>query len=267
LWLGYYRRAAPSAQLIVVDHASDDGSTDNLAGVCRIPLPRDAHDENDRTTMLNSLHQAFLRYYDLVIYVDCDELIVPDPTKSASLEAHLNASDYAYASPVGINVLHIASLEPPLDFSRPLLRQRRFGQFASVMCKPVVTRVPLQWQPGFHCCDKPYNIDPDLYLFHIKAIDRECALQRQRLLRGISWSQRAIEMGASAHHRATDDQFLDLFFDRSARDYQQFGAQPFAFDAEIARLMQNVEQIADVHAAPQFAGPIVEIPDRFRTAF
>jgi hypothetical protein len=40
IWIRYYRRAAPSATLFVVDHASDDGSTDHIPEVNKLPLPR-----------------------------------------------------------------------------------------------------------------------------------------------------------------------------------------------------------------------------------
>ena len=79
IWIGHYRRTAPSANLFVIDHGSDDGSTAPVSGVTRIPLPRGELDERDRTFLINSLQQGFLRYYDIVIYADCDELLVPDP--------------------------------------------------------------------------------------------------------------------------------------------------------------------------------------------
>src|SRR5205814_1216431 len=76
IWIRHYRRVAPSAALFVIDHSSDDGSTGFLFGVNKIPLPRNELDERDRTFFINSLQQGFLRYYDTVIYTDCDELLV-----------------------------------------------------------------------------------------------------------------------------------------------------------------------------------------------
>src|SRR5262249_49363829 len=154
--------------LFIIDHASDDGSTDNLPDVTRIPIPRDKMDELDRTFLINSLQQGLLRYYDIVIYTDCDELLVADPRTSPNLEAHLTQRRFPHAKPVGVNVLQIVDLDQPLDYSQPLLRQRRYGQFHSALCKPVITRVPLTWEPGFHSCDQRVAVDEDLYLFHIK---------------------------------------------------------------------------------------------------
>lgn len=267
IWVGHYHRMAPSAALFVVDHSSSDGSTARVSGVNRIPLPRDKLDERDRTFLINSLQQGFLRYYDIVIYTDCDELLVPDPAKSAALDAYLAALSYPYASPIGINVLHIADLEPAIDFTRPLLLQRRYGQFQSSLCKPLVTRVALTWEPGFHSCNLRPHVDKSLYLFHIKQIDKEEALRRHHVVQRLPWSEAAIAANHGAHHRYADERFLREFFLDPANQLHQAGAQEFTFDAEIGRLQQETRQHAGIYSVPDFKGPVVEIPGDFRTAF
>jgi hypothetical protein len=267
IWIRHYRRIAPSANLFVLDHSSDDGSTESLYGVYKIPLPRDSLDERDRAFLINSLQEGFLRYYDIVIYTDCDELLVPDPAKSATLEAHLRDRSYSYASPIGINVLHIVAVEPPIDFTRPLLHQRRYGQFHSNMCKPVVTRVPLKWEPGFHTCDQAINIDEDLYLFHTKQIDKDQGMRRQHLSRQLPWSRTAIEASHGAHHRYDDDRFVREFFLDPTNQLRDLGAHDFVFDSEIARLRKETHELSGVFQVPDFKGPVVEIPPIFRTAF
>ena len=267
IWVRHYRRTAPNANLFVIDHSSDDGSTANLYGVTKIPLPRDELDERDRTFFINSLQQGFLRYYDIVIYTDCDELLVPDPTKSANLDTYLWDRPYSYASPIGINVLHIADIEPAIDFTRPLLLQRRYGQFQSNMCKPLVTRVALTWEPGFHSCNQRPNIDKSLYLFHIKQIDKGEALRRQHIVQQLPWSAAAIEAKHSAHHRYDDERFVREFFLDPANELRQLGAREFVFDPEIARLQAETRERSAIFHLPDFKGPVVEIPENFRTAF
>src|SRR4029077_10527919 len=175
----------------------------------------------------------------------CDELLVPNPARSATLEAHLTDSRYPYASPIGINVIHIVDAEPPIDLTQPILLQRRYGQFHSQMCKPLITRVPLKWEPGFHSCDQRLNIDRDLYLFHIKQIDKEQALRRQHMSRRISWSKDAIDSSHWAHHRYDDERFVREFFLDPANELRQLGAREFAFDSEIARLQAEAREHSD----------------------
>ena len=267
IWIRHYHRVAPSAALFVIDHSSDDRSTGFLFGVHKIPLPRHEFDERDRTFLINSLQQGFLRYYDIVIYTDCDELLVPDPAKATALDRYLWDQPYSYASAVGINVIHIVDIEPAIDFTKPLLSQRRYGQFQSSLCKPLVTRTALTWEPGFHTCNQPPNIDASLYLFHIKQIDRDEALRRHHLVQRLPWSGAAIEAGHGAHHRYDDERFLREFFLDPANELRERGAQEFAFDSEIARLQQEVREHSGIFALPDFKGPIVEIPEIFRAAF
>jgi len=267
IWLSHYRRMAPSANLFVIDHSSDDGSTEHLPGVNKIPLPRDELDERDRVSLVNSLQQGFLRYYDVVIYTDCDELIVPDPAKAATIEEHLLHRRYSYASPIGINIVHIVDAEPPIDFTRPLLAQRRYGQFDAQMCKPIITRIPLRWQPGFHSCNWPINVDDDLYLFHTKQIDKDHALRRQQLSRLFPWSSDAIAADHSVHHRYDDERLLRELFLDPTHDLRQQGVRAFAFGAEIARLREETRELSGIYHTPAFKGPIVEIPALFRAAF
>ena len=267
IWLRHYRRIAPTANLFVIDHSSDDGSTALLSGATRIPLPRDELDEHDRTFLINSLQHGLLRYYDIVIYTDCDELLVPDPAKSARLDTYLWDQPYSYASPVGLNVIHIAEIEPAIDFTRPLLLQRQYGQFRSTMCKPVITRVALTWEPGFHTCNRSPNIDRNLYLFHIKQIDKDEALRRQHIVQQLPWSAADIEANHGAHHRYDDERFVREFFLDPANELRQLGAREFAFDPEIARLQGETHERSGIFHLPDFKGPVVEIPRSFRTAF
>lgn len=267
IWLRHYRRTAPTAALFVIDHASDDGSTDNLAGVNKIPIPRETLDEIDRTYLINSLQQGLLRYYDTVIYTDCDELIVANPTKSGSLEAHLQSEGYPYAAPIGLHIVHIVDREPPIDFTQPLLRQRRYAHFHSRACKPAITRVPLHWSPGFHTCERQPNIDKDLFLFHIKQIDKDEALRRQHFRQNLSWSRRAIDFRHSAHHRYADERFIRELFLEPADQLRRFGARGFSFEHEIARVQEEAHAVSGMFAIPEFKGPLVEIPEYLRDAF
>ena len=267
LWVDYYRRTAPAAALFVVDHGSDDGSTENLAGVHTIPLPRTPMDEWKRVKLIRSLQRAFLQFYDVLVYTDCDEIIVADPRVSASLEDYLAGTTYPYASPVGLNLLHISSVEGPLDASQPVLSQRRHCQFSPVMCKPLITREPLAWEPGFHTCDKPLFIDRNLYLFHTKLVDRSRALARQQISRSIEWSTEAINARHGAHHRYDDERFVREYFLDVENQVKKQGIKEFGFDAEIERVENETIEKSGVYHIQDFRGAIVRIPERFSTIF
>ena len=266
IWIRHYRRIAPSAALFVIDHGSDDGSTEHLPGVSKIPVPRDKLDEIDRVFLVSSLQHGFLRYYDVVIYTDCDELLVPDPAIASTLDAYLSRTDYPYASPIGLNLLHMIDIEPPLDLTRPILRQRRYCQFASQLCKPVITRVPVNWQPGFHSCDREFHIDRHLYLFHLKQIDKDQALRRLQLSRTLQWSKLAIDANHWGHHRFDDERFLREFFIDPSNELK-CGLGPFTFEVEIAKVYSEAQEISGAFHLPGFRSRVMEIPERFRSVF
>jgi hypothetical protein len=267
IWMRHYRRIAPTARLFVIDHSSDDSSTDQLDGATRIWLPRDKFDERDRAFLVTSLQQGLLRYYDSVIYTDCDEMLVPNPAQSATIEEHLAKSRLAFASPIGISIIHIVDVEPALDFSQPLLAQRRFGKFHSHLCKPIVSRIPLKWEVGFHLCDRPFQVDRGLYLFHLKQIDRDTALERQHVTQRVKWSDAAVAANHSVHHRYEDEHFLKEFFLEPAAEFKASGAHSFCFDSELARMEDECHELGGFFHIPNIRGPIVELPEALRAAF
>jgi hypothetical protein len=72
-----------------------------------------------------------------------------------------------------LNVVHDAQREPQLDADRPVLGQRTWAKFIPLMCKPALKRTPAPWVAGSHGTTVPFEIDPDLYLFHLKFAERE----------------------------------------------------------------------------------------------
>jgi hypothetical protein len=82
---------------------------------------------------------------------------------------------------VGLNSVHNLAAEGALDPSAGILEQRRFVKFVPNMCKPLVTRVPLEWTSGFHGCSARYRVDPELLQVHLKFFDATRAVENQRV--------------------------------------------------------------------------------------
>ena len=150
IWLRHYTAHCPGAILFVVDHGSDDGSTANRMGANLIRLPRSPFDDGDRAEAMSHLQKALLKFYDVVIFTDCDEMLVADPRWHPSLPTFLNEVHGEVVAPVGLNVQHIPDVDPPLDLTAPILGQRRHVEFGVAFCKPIVVRTPVTRAPGFH---------------------------------------------------------------------------------------------------------------------
>jgi Glycosyl transferase family 2 len=269
IWLRYYGEAFGDRNLFVIDHSSTDGSTANLGDVNRLWLAREELDEHRRCVFMASFAKGLLEYFDTVIYTDCDEMLVPDPAEFSSLKDYLDKNDFEYMAPVGLNVHHIMSLEPALDLTKPILRQRRFARFTGSMCKPLITRIPLIWGTGFHACNQPIRIDPRLFLLHLKAMDYDTALKKQKMTREMKWAASSLEANHGVHARYDDDRFVrELFLDPgNLATSPQHGVQPFEFSGEIARIKAEMVHHNGIFHGPHFNGRIVELPDRMRDAF
>jgi hypothetical protein len=191
IWIRHDRAQCPGAHL-VIDHGSDDGSTDGLADVTVITLPRTPLDEAGRVRIVEGVQRDLLLDHAVVICTDCDEILLADPQRHASLAAFLDAVPDDFIAPAGVHVLHDFETEPALDPSAPILAQRRFVEFGSGMCKPMIGRVPLAWDVGFHGSDQRPAYRPDLIHFHLGDVDRDIALHRLALTRAITWSDASL---------------------------------------------------------------------------
>ncbi|HET7736818.1 MAG TPA: glycosyltransferase family 2 protein [Nocardioidaceae bacterium] len=179
-WVTYYGEQLGYDNLVVFDDNSRDGSTDDLPctvhrlpelDATRVPF------EKARMDLVSRATNGFLSWYDVAVFTDVDEFLVPDPAKHDGLQSYLAArTDRPAVGALGLNVVHHPS-EGPIDASKPVLGQRRFAKFVPLMCKPAVKRVPTEWTAASHGIRTPFEVDPELFMLHLKFYDRD-ALRR-----------------------------------------------------------------------------------------
>ena len=190
LWIRYYGSQFGVENLYVVDDNSEDGSTDALpCDVLHIPPIRGGKFNSTRMAMVGNLGRSLLELYDVVMFCDTDEFIVPDPAVWPGLRQYVEARSDENLNAVGslgFNVVHNVGVEPALDLDAPLLGQRQLAKFLPLMCKPAIKWVPAHWSDGTHGVRTPYEVDPELWMFHMKFGDRdhlqEAADHRQRMV-------------------------------------------------------------------------------------
>jgi len=263
IWLKYFGANFGARNLYVVDRESNDGSTADLGDANRILLPRTKFDEHRKTGLLTSLHRSLLHEFDAVIYTDCDEVIVPDPAIYGSLAEYVSKMSGDYVGCVGLNIHHVISREPPLDLGRPVLSQRKYARFMSATCKTLISRTPINWLPGFHSCDKPPRIDPDLYLIHLKFMDYGIGMARQKVNLDTAWSERSLNENFGAHHRYGYERFVREGFLDAVNMVTNSVLDPFDFAGRIQEIVSGTEERDGFHHIPMGLTSWVEIPDRF----
>jgi hypothetical protein len=187
-WVSHYAGQVGADRLLVVDDNSTDGSTDDLpCPVVRLPATLRKPFEAARMGIASGIAAGLLDAFDAVAFTDADELLVADPARHAGLRELLAARPKAdILGVLGLNVIHHLTREGPLDPDRPVSEQRRLAKFLPLMCKPAVKRVPAAWAHASHAVTEPYEVDPDLYMFHLKFADRdhlrEVADHRRRMV-------------------------------------------------------------------------------------
>jgi hypothetical protein len=270
-WVSYYGRQFGDANLFVIDDGTTDGSTDGLGcTVLRIPpAPWKQNWMQTRIDLVNGLSRGLLACFDVVVFTDVDEFLVPDPREYADLPAFINAHpDDDVIAPVAVNVVHRVGVEPALDPHRPILAQRTHAKFVPVMCKPLIKRVAAPWMMGFHGIRSPYPIAPDLLLVHLKYYDVEALVgvaQARKDLhdnfgRGAaasSWSLSAVEI-----------QRLLLAWVEKAGDGPLPELEPADIDVStVVRQQQNgFYRSTGRQLVAMENNPLMVIPARFREA-
>jgi hypothetical protein len=269
IWQRHYATQLGAEHCYLVDHGSDDGSTDSLGGVNRIRIPRSAQDDPKRARFISGIAAALLEWYDWVLYSDVDELVVADPARYAGIPAWCASAQAETGHAIGLDLHQVPDLEAPIDPARPVLQQRRWARFSSAMCKLVLLRRPAAWAPGFHCAGGvPVEFD-GLFLFHLRYYDRARGAARLAKTRAMPW---AIE-GAGSHQRMSDQDWLAMFDAIAAlprrEDVAFDPAEPPLSDwlGRLKASMQGRENETyrfDLHIS---ADSLWAVPDRFRGIF
>jgi len=261
IWRRYYGDAIGEQNLYLLDHGSNDASTASLGAINRVRIPRDDFDEEQRATFVSRFQASLLCYYDIVIFSDVDEILIPDPDKFSGLPEFVKHRCDQFVTAIGIEVQHLCDIEADIKLDRPILSQRRYVRFAADYCKPLISRIPLAWEAGFHSCNYPPSVDRDLFLFHLKLMDRKLATEQLRKARNIRWSENALRKNHSFQNRLNDHEFTSSMFPYSAETIKPLLVEGFDFSIDLERFVTDRPNLFQ-----NFKGAVAAIPERFHNA-
>jgi hypothetical protein len=200
LWLKYYSKHFDAKDIYVLDHQSDDGSTDDFNGKYnKILVNNSVH--FDHEWLLNTVknqQKTLLQNYNYVLFAEADEFIVADPEKyPGGLHEYVNSVNVDVVNCDGYDVIHnFFEGESDIDLTTSIIgSQRNF--WVKIPCpkpkpartnappydKPLLSRIPLPWVQGFHNLSGEYdkrfrNLDTSLKLFHLHRFDINTMIQR-----------------------------------------------------------------------------------------
>ena len=210
--------------------------------------------EKGRLKFLSERAAALLAEgYDLVIGVDADEFVVPDPKLGLSLPEYLDKQKIGVSlSALGLDFGQKLGEEADVTDAFPFLEQRHYAQIGTRYTKPSVVAKPCVWGSGFHRIKgHNFRIGKDLYLLHFGYFDMKRLQDRfqdkDRLAQG--WEK----------HMHKRSRAIRLVTDLSARDFDRW--------CGMARICQSVVRPPYAWNKPAMFGLriIVRIPERFQS--
>lgn len=189
-WLKHYGKIG--ADVFVLDHESNDGSTAPRDGVTFIQVEREKTD--DVGWMLRTVETHFREFcltYQRVIFAEVDEFLVPDPAlfersveqpnrgpQPGALARFLSGMPKIAITAGGWDVCQRPT-DAPLNASCAILGQRGWKRNFRYD-KTLIASAPLTWEVGFHRTANitPPDPNPGLLLVHLHYADREVAWNR-----------------------------------------------------------------------------------------
>lgn len=184
-WIAHNAAIVPRQHLFILIDGLDQTPIPEAEGCQYLMLPRVQIGpgwEARRWVILSDFAATLLGRFDVVVLNDVDELLITDPALGMPLgRAIARAHEVGVISPFALEIIHRPDLEPePLDPARPILGQRRHVRINATYCKPCVISQPVRWSLGGHYCDFPtLHLDDNLFLIHLRYIDRSMLLDRQ----------------------------------------------------------------------------------------
>jgi hypothetical protein len=206
IWLRHYSKHVGLNNCFIIDHGSDDGSTESLIGCNVIRVPRDSYDPVVQSLYNSKFCSSLLCWYKRVIYSDVDEILVPDPNIAETLFDYCTRPLPDIVTAIGLNVQQIPDLEAAIDITMPISNQRSWVLASASMCKPLLINRDIRWSGGSHSADAKLVFD-HLYMFHLRWFDFDIGMARLARTRKMDWARDA----SGQHARLNDDDWTQQF--------------------------------------------------------
>lgn len=139
------------------------------------------------------VNSLFAKGYTCIISADADEFIIADPDKYDGLRHFVETNKDKYYHCQGYEIVQNQDEEGDIDFTKPVLPQRKYWWKDARYNKPLVFRELLNWVIGKHFIEgkeqELWSPHPDLYLFHLTRVDLFAYIARPNQNRKPEWFQ------------------------------------------------------------------------------
>lgn len=189
-WLDYFSRHLGRENLYVFAHGGEPEILALCQGTNVSILPRDqitVDFDHDRWALLSHVTSGLTRFYDTVLCLDVDELLIPTTADKSLADVLANLPKGQVWAVPGFELFRTSDdgVElPETDPIAPLCRSALFSPFYSKSC---IAGRAVRFTPGGHgLYDEPPEILTDLALLHLRFVNRSEHLRRRTLRRQLA---------------------------------------------------------------------------------
>lgn len=213
IWIKHYKKYFNVADIYVLDHESNDGSTNNL-DVNVIPVTNElAFDHQWLVDTVQNQQVKLLEEYESVLFAESDELIYTlEKPLNEVIDDFLQDESITHQTCLGLEVIERIGEEKPLEQTDDIFEHRSYWFQHPLYNKTLLSKVPLNWVWGFHHTDNTQpNIKFGLFLCHLHRCDFEMMLKRHEE-RAKKWNLKNDGAGVGFQHRIGDREGVLMYF-------------------------------------------------------
>jgi hypothetical protein len=211
IWLKHYKRYFDNSDIYVLDHQSNDGSTEGLDVNVELVINEIAFDHQWLVNTVENFQVKLLENYESVLFVEIDEIIYTlDKPLNEVIVDFINDENLLVQSCVSRDLLQILETEKSLNKGDLIIENRNYWFEDTIYHKTLLSKVPLKWVVGFHfITNHNTNHTLNLRMCHLHRFDFE--LMCERNIHRINNTQ--IEGGANGFQNKTTDRnkLMDFF--------------------------------------------------------
>lgn len=209
-WINHYKKYFDVKDIFILNHQTDDGSTDNLSVNVIEVVNELAFDHQWLVDTVQSFQQKLLNDYECVIFAEADELLYsPDKPLNETINDFL-ASDDKYITCKGYDIIQSLIEEKALTLDDDIFQFRSFWYPNSMYDKTLISKIPLNWAWGFHTISLPTSYKYNIHMAHLHRVDLELMFKRHQE-RATKWNLKN-DGSSGFHHRIGDREGVEKFF-------------------------------------------------------
>ena len=223
IWLKHYKKFFSKEDIYVLDHQSSDGSTNNLDINKEIVINDLAFDHQWLVNTVQDYQRKLLDRYNSVLFAEVDELIYTlDRPLNETIDLFNQNELCQVQTCKAREVKEIIGTEKPLQPGDEIFKHRNYWFEFPMYNKTLLSKVPLNWQFGFHCysiaSDGSGHLDTtyELQMAHLHRCDFELMLKRHQE-RAFKWNLKD-DGGNGFHHKIGDREGVLHYFNSTERE-------------------------------------------------